>query len=128
MSPSDTCIPPLHNIILIQEHRLTLRHRAFEQHPQMQPPETHPTVFFLMDFARNTQKVLRGIDAQKYAAGDQAALEQMQEVVGRSSFTCMLLTDQSGKVAIMTGADPNNPVDFGPNIKAKGRALTESLA
>jgi hypothetical protein len=94
----------------------------------MQPPETHPTVFFLMDFARNTQKELRVVDAQKYAAGDQAALAQVQEVVGRSLFTCTLLSDTSGKVSLMTGADPNNPVDFGPNIQARARGLKESLA
>ncbi|KAJ5668252.1 uncharacterized protein N7477_006822 [Penicillium maclennaniae] len=101
---------------------------AFEDHPQMQPPVTHPTVYFLMDFVRNTQKELKGIDAEKYAAGDQAAREQVLEVVGRNQFTYVLLNDSSGKVSVMTGSDPNNPVDFGANIKAKARALTEGLA
>ena len=91
----------------------------------MQPPATHPTVFFLMDFVRNTQKELKGVDAEKYAAGDQAAREQVQEVIGRNQFACMLLGDSSGKLSVMTGSDPNNPVDFGANVKAKARALIE---
>lgn len=91
----------------------------------MQPPATHPTIFFLMDFVRNTHQVLKRVDAQKYAAGEQAAREQVQEVVGRNQFACMLLNDSSGKLSLMTGSDPNNPVDFGPNVKAKARALME---
>lgn len=75
-----------------------------------------------MDFVRNTHQVL---NAQKYAAGEQAAREQVQEVVGRNQFACVLLNDSSGKLSLMTGSDPNDPVDFGPNIKAKARALME---
>lgn len=78
-----------------------------------------------MDFVRNTHQVLKGIDAQKYAAGDQGAREQVQEVIGRNQFACVLLNDSSGKLSLMTGSDPNNPVDFGANVKAKARALTE---
>lgn len=91
----------------------------------MQPPATHPTIFFLMDFIRNTHRVLKGVNAEAYAAGDKTAREQVQEVVGRNQFACMLLNDSSGKLSLMTGSDPSNPVDFGADVKAKARALTE---
>lgn len=92
----------------------------------MQPPNTHPTIFFLMDFVRNTQRMLRNIDADKFAAGDPAARDAAQEVLGRNQFASVLLNDSSGKLALMTGSDPTNPIDFGPDIKAKGRALSEA--
>lgn len=90
----------------------------------MQPPNTHPTIFFLLDFIRNTHRMLKDIDA-KFAAGDSAARDAAQEVLGRNQFANVLINDTSGKLALMTGSDPTSPLDLGPDIKAKARALTE---
>ncbi|KAJ5114733.1 hypothetical protein NUU61_000492 [Penicillium alfredii] len=98
---------------------------AFESHPQIQPPNTHPTVFFLLDFIRNTHRMLKDVDPAKFAAGDSGARNAAQEILGRNQFANVLVNDSSGKLALMTGSDPNNPVDLGPEIKAKARALTE---
>lgn len=98
---------------------------AFESHPQIQPPSPHPTAFFLLDFIRNSHRMLKEVDADKYAAGDNKAREAVDEVVGRNGFANVLLNDSSGKLSMMTGGDPSNPVDFGPDIKAKSKALTE---
>ncbi|KAJ5998870.1 hypothetical protein N7451_006680 [Penicillium sp. IBT 35674x] len=96
---------------------------AFESHPQVQPPNPHPTAFFLLDFIRNSHRMLKTVDAAKYAAGDSSAQETVKEVVGRNQFANLLLNDSSGKLSLMTGGDPSNPVDFGPEIKAKADAL-----
>ena len=96
---------------------------SFENHPLMQPPDTHPTLFFIFDFIRNTRKELRAIDIQKLREGDAEAKKQIVDVIGRNGFTSALINDTSGRLAIMTGGDPGNPVDFGPEIKEKIRAL-----
>ncbi|BCR91571.1 uncharacterized protein ACHE_70414A [Aspergillus chevalieri] len=98
---------------------------AFESHPQMQPPATHPTIFFLFDFVRTTHRTLKSIDAEKFRTGDNEAREQAQEVLSRNQFANMLVSDRSGKLALMTGGDPTNPLDFGDDIRGKARALTE---
>ena len=69
--------------------------------------------------------MLKEVDADKYAAGDNKAREAVDEVVGRNGFANVLLNDSSGKLSMMTGGDPSNPVDFGPDIKAKSKALTD---
>lgn len=102
------------------------KHRAFDAHPQMQPPNPHPTIFFLRDFVKNTHEQLKKVDGDKFAAGDQSARDAVQEVVGRNQFASLLLNDSSGKLSLMTGSDPSNPVDFGPDVKAKARALSEA--
>lgn len=92
----------------------------------MQPPNPHPTVFFLKDFIKNTHDQLKQIDADKLASGDKGARDALQEVVGRNQFASLLLNDSSGKLSLMTGSDPSNPVEFGPDIKAKAQALSEA--
>ncbi|OJJ84242.1 uncharacterized protein ASPGLDRAFT_35523 [Aspergillus glaucus CBS 516.65] len=98
---------------------------AFESHPQMQPPATHPTLFFLFDFVRTTHRTLKSIDAEKFRTGDREARSQAQEVLSRNQFANMLVSDRTGKLALMTGGDPANPLDFGDEIRGKARALTE---
>ncbi|KAF4166473.1 hypothetical protein CNMCM6936_006437 [Aspergillus lentulus] len=51
-----------------------------------------------------------------------------QDVLGRNNFTNTLVNDTTGKLALMTGGDPNNPVDFGEEIREKAKALVEGLA
>lgn len=89
----------------------------------MQPPDTHPTLFFLFDFIRNTRKELRAIDVQRLREGDAEAKKQIIDVIGRNGFASALINDTSGRLAIMTGGDPGNPVDFGPDIKEKIKVL-----
>ncbi|KAJ6133325.1 hypothetical protein N7471_008540 [Penicillium samsonianum] len=98
---------------------------AFESHPQCQPPNTHPTIFFLYDFVRNSHNQLKAIDADKYAAGDNGAKTAVGEVEGRNAFANMLINDKSGKLSMMTGGDPSNPADFGAEIKSKALILTQ---
>lgn len=107
-----------------QEYLLHLS-RSFENHPLMQPPNTHPTIFFMFDFIRNTHNALLAIDADKLRAGDKEAKRQASDVISRNHFTNLLIDDPTGKLALMTGGDPRNPVDFGPDIKAKAQALLE---
>lgn len=102
---------------------LTCLNSAFQAHPQCQPPSTHPTIFFLYDFVRNSHNQL--IDAEKYAAGDNAAKTAVNEIEGRNAFTNMLINDKSRKLSMMTGGDPSNPADFGPEIKNKALILTQ---
>ncbi|KAJ5680874.1 hypothetical protein N7536_012013 [Penicillium majusculum] len=99
--------------------------RAFQAHPQCQPPSTHPTIFFLYDFVRNSHNQLKAVDAEKYAAGDNAAKTAVNEIEGRNAFTNMLINDKSRKLSMMTGGDPSNPADFGPEIKNKALILTQ---
>ncbi|KAL1963785.1 hypothetical protein VTN77DRAFT_7851 [Rasamsonia byssochlamydoides] len=96
---------------------------SFESHPLMQPPNTHPAIFFMFDFIRNTHNQLLSIDADKLRAGDAEAKRQLTDVIGRNRFTNILINDTTGKLALMTGGDPRNPVDFGADIKAKAQAL-----
>ncbi|GLI76823.1 hypothetical protein PoHVEF18_005101 [Penicillium ochrochloron] len=98
---------------------------AFESHPQLQPPTPHPTAFFLLDFVKNTHRSLQKVDAAKYASGDRQARETVQEIIGRNQFTSVLVNDSTGKLAMMTGGDPSNPVNLGPTIKAKAKALAD---
>lgn len=99
--------------------------RAFEAHPRMQPPNPHPTLIFLFDFIRNTQHQLQCIDPEKLARCDPEAKEQATEVMGRNLFTKYLIDDRTEKLALMTGCEPDDTVDFGDEIREKIRILTE---
>ncbi|CDM31911.1 unnamed protein product [Penicillium roqueforti FM164] len=98
---------------------------AFEAHPQCNPPNRHPTIYFLYDFVRNSHNRLQAVDPNKYAAGDNAAKVAVDEIDGRNMFANTLVNDTTGKLAMLTGGDPSNPVDFGPQIKAKALILIQ---
>ncbi|OJJ34180.1 hypothetical protein ASPWEDRAFT_42102 [Aspergillus wentii DTO 134E9] len=91
----------------------------------MQPPSPHPTFFFLYDLVRNTYKQLKDIDVEKHTSGDKAARDQVSEVYGRNNFANILVNDTTGKLALLTGGDPSNPVDFGDDIRSKAKALSD---
>lgn len=91
----------------------------------MQPPTPNPTMFFTFDFLRNTHRQLRDIDADKFLAGDRAARGAAQEVLGRIQFANTLVNDRSGKLALLTGGDPNQGVDFGDEIRRLAGGLVE---
>ncbi|CAI7671441.1 unnamed protein product [Penicillium bialowiezense] len=96
---------------------------AFESHPECQPPNTNPTIFFIYDFVRNSHNQLKQVDPAKYAAGDKTAQAAVQEVTGRNSFASILVNDTSGKLAMMTGGNPGSAPNFGDQIKAAVAAL-----
>jgi hypothetical protein len=90
----------------------------------MQPPDTHPTLFFLFDFIRNTHKQLKSIDASKLREGGDADTQNsVAEVIGRNKFAKTLIEDTSGKLALLTGGDPGKPLDFGEEIREKAKVL-----
>ena len=91
----------------------------------MQPPTPNPTIFFTFDFLRNTHRQLRDIDADKFLAGDRAARGAAQEVLGRIQFANTLVNDRSGKLALLTGGDPNQGVDFGDKMRRLAGGLVE---
>ncbi|KAJ5124217.1 uncharacterized protein N7515_008042 [Penicillium bovifimosum] len=98
---------------------------AFEAHPQCQPPNRNPTIFFTYDFIKNTYNQIKDLDADKFAAGDPAIKSAVAEADGRNTFATLLIHDGSGKLAAMTGADPSDRPDFGPEIKTKVSALAQ---
>ena len=91
----------------------------------MQPPSVNPTVFFLFDFVRNTHRLFKSIDVDGFKAGQRAARDKLQEVKSRNQFANILVNDSTGKLALMTGGDPANPVDFGDDIRQKAKALID---
>ncbi|KAF7173577.1 hypothetical protein CNMCM6106_007633 [Aspergillus hiratsukae] len=62
----------------------------------------------------------------KFNAGDANARSQAQDVLGRNNFTNTLVNDTTGKLALMTGGDPTNPVDFGEEIREKAKAINRN--
>lgn len=91
----------------------------------MQAPSPHPSLFFVFDFIRNTHRTLKSIDFEKFRSGDRDARVAAQEVMGRNAFANTLVSDTSGKLALLTGGDPTNPVDFGDAIREKANAVVE---
>lgn len=92
------------------------------QAPQGAQP--HPTLFFLLDFIRNTRRTLQAIDQEKLHAGDSESVAKAKDVTSRNMFTLVLVKDTSGKLALMTGGDPSDPIDFGDDIREKAEALS----
>jgi hypothetical protein len=45
--------------------------------------------------------------------------------MGRNGFASMLTDDKTGKLAMLTRADPSNPVDFGEDVKAKTKIMAQ---
>lgn len=91
----------------------------------MQASQPHPTIFFLLDFIRNTRRMLQAIDAEKLGSGDSESVAKAKDVTSRNMFTLVLVNDTTGKLALMTGGDANNPVDFGDDIRQKAEALSK---
>lgn len=91
----------------------------------MQAPNPNPSLFFVFDFIRNTHRTLKSIDAEKFRTGDRDARAQAQEVMGRNAFANTLVGDTSGKLALLTGGDPTDPVDFGDEIRSRARAVVQ---
>ena len=121
--PSAHSTPRHQTSIRLSSDQMINERSAFESHPECQPPNTNPSIFFSYDFIRNTHKQLKQVDPAKYAAGDKAAQAAVQEIIGRNSFASILVNDTSGKVAMITGGNPASPPNFGDEIKAAVAAL-----
>ncbi|KAJ5306276.1 hypothetical protein N7508_005291 [Penicillium antarcticum] len=93
--------------------------KAFEAHPQF--PD-HPTIFFY-DFVRNSHNQLKAVEPAKFHACDKISRDAEQEIIGRNGFVSMLTGHTSGKPAMLTGADPSSPVDFGKDVKANSKIM-----
>ncbi len=71
--------------------------------------------------------MLRELPNVKAKDGEKAAEAQYADVVGRCTFSKILINDTSGKMAMLTMADPRNPLDFGEDVKKKADELDEVL-
>lgn len=76
------------------------------------------------DFVSRSKTMLNALDTSKLDAGNQQAKKELQDIHGRCMFTELLITDTTGKTAIMTGGDPRKPMDFGDDVREKVKALT----
>ena len=95
--------------------------RAFESHPRwnpLSPRDSPPALYNAHDFVSTMRKTLVGIDRAKLTTGDAkpADAEAWRDCVGRTSMIHVMITDTTGKMAMMMGG---KPVDFGEEVKAK---------
>jgi len=122
-------MPPNHKIqdlstshIPILDEKLTALIDAFDQDPRTR---TDKTFYYIWDFAQRTRHNLRSVDPAKYEAGDEATVETYTDAFQRSIMCQLLITDTTGKTAVLTGRNPNTPIEFGAVLKERARALTE---
>ncbi|KAJ5111131.1 hypothetical protein N7532_001666 [Penicillium argentinense] len=78
------------------------------------PPSSSP-----MTSAATPTNQLTANDRSEYVAGDTAAGEAVNEIIGRNSFASMLVRAERGKLTAMIGG----PVDIGPDIRNKAKEL-----
>ena len=96
--------------------------RAIEAHPLFIPPKPQQTLYFMWDFIQRSRHMLQNLPSNKGKAD-----EQLQDVMGRCLYTEILINDTTGKLAIMTGADPKNPVDFGDDVRRAMEEMTKVI-
>lgn len=70
---------------------------------------------------------MRELPNTKQEKGEKAAESQWSDAVGRCVFTKILVNDTTGKLALMTGADPSNPLDFGDEVKRRAEEVEKAL-
>ncbi|KAI9882191.1 MAG: hypothetical protein M1823_006061 [Watsoniomyces obsoletus] len=108
----DKCIDKLGDLI-----------EALESHPLFTPPKPQATLYYMWDFVNRNRHLMRELPKVKEEQGQQAAERQWSDAVGRCVFAKILINDTSGKLALMTGADPSNPLDFGDDVKKEADEL-----
>ena len=86
--------------------------RAIEAHPLFTPPKPQQTLFFMWDFVQRSRHMLQNLPSNK-----RKAEEQFDDVVGRCIYTKVLISDSNDMLAMMTGVDPKNAVDFGDDVR-----------
>lgn len=87
----------------------------------------NPTIYFTWDFVQRSRHMLRELPKVRREQGRRAAKEQFSDAVQRCIFSKILINDDTGKLALMTGGDPNNPVDFGEVVKQKAEGVEQAL-
>ncbi|KAI9856173.1 MAG: hypothetical protein M1824_005670 [Vezdaea acicularis] len=97
---------------------------AIEQHPKWTPPNPPKTLFFTHDFIKRSHSMLQSLDELPSAA---KKAETYNDVAGRCQLSELLITDTTGKTAMMTGGDPTQPIDFGTAVKEKMAAVNASF-
>lgn len=87
----------------------------------------NPTIYFTWDFVQRSRQMLRDLPKVQLEQGRRAAKEQYSDAIQRTIFSKILINDTTGKLAIMTGGDPRNPVDFGDAVKQKAEEVERTL-
>ncbi|KFY17697.1 hypothetical protein V491_04951 [Pseudogymnoascus sp. VKM F-3775] len=110
--------------------------KAIENHELWVPPTPNQTLYHVWDFLNRSKYMLSEFDNIEAGralthpnqfrpapgTGANAAKQVYQDVVGRNMMAQMMITDTSGKTAMLTG-NSGPPVDFGTDAKEKVRAL-----
>ncbi|OBT93999.1 hypothetical protein VE01_07129 [Pseudogymnoascus verrucosus] len=91
--------------------------RAIENHELWTPPTPNQTLYHVWDFLKRSNFVQLLV-----RTGAAAAKKVYDDVVGRNMMAQMMVTDTTGKTAMLTGSS-GPPVDFGSNAKEKVRSL-----
>ncbi|KAI9748888.1 MAG: hypothetical protein M1815_002883 [Lichina confinis] len=86
--------------------------KAIEAHPLFTPPKPQQTLFFMWDFVQRSRHMLQNLPSNK-----RKAEEQFDDVVGRCIYTKVLISDSNDMLAMMTGVDPKNAVDFCDDVR-----------
>ncbi|KAI9717510.1 MAG: hypothetical protein M1812_004651 [Candelaria pacifica] len=97
-------------------------HSGFTSSPQ------NKTVYFMHDFVTRSKTMLNALDTSKLDAGDRGTKKALQDIHGRCMFAKLMITDTTGKTAMMTGGDPSKPLDFGDEIRGRVEAVTATEA
>ncbi len=81
-------------------------------------------LYFVWDFLRRTELNLSQVDVPALAANNDGALESYNDVLGRISLACQIISDESGRMCRMI--TQNDAVDFGAEARARAKDLTEN--
>ncbi|KFY17001.1 hypothetical protein V492_00966 [Pseudogymnoascus sp. VKM F-4246] len=110
--------------------------QAIESHELWVPPTPNQTLYHVWDFLNRSKYMLSEFDNIEAGralthpnqfrpapgTGAAAAKKVYDDVVGRNMMAQMMITDTTGKTAMLTGSS-GPPVDFGADAKEKVRAL-----
>ncbi|KFY58281.1 hypothetical protein V496_06188 [Pseudogymnoascus sp. VKM F-4515 (FW-2607)] len=130
------------SLIATPEKRATIERKlgeliqAIENHELWVPPSPNQTLYHVWDFLKRSKYMLSEFDnieagralthpnQFRPAPGTGAAAAQLvyEDVVGRNMMANLMITDTTGKTAMMTGAS-GPPIDFSSDCKEKARSL-----
>lgn len=107
-------------------------------HPQWNPSDPNPTLYYVWDFVNRSKYMLSEYENIKAGqpiqhpnqfqggagSGEKAAISCFQNVCGRTMMLDMMVNDTTGMMRGMTGGGP--AVDYGQGIKNAVKALQEA--
>ncbi|KAK6612061.1 hypothetical protein H4I96_01274 [Botrytis cinerea] len=111
--------------------------KALEAHPLWSSNNPNPSIHFLWDFVKRGEYMLLEYDtilngrplqhADQFrqgppGTGENAALKVFQEVCGRTMMLNMIVTDTTGRMAMMMGSSGPS-VDYGDDVRQVVKAL-----